>query len=78
MTGRRRGAVRVAGASIPEGDQRALGRTSFQRRVGFSPGGVSLQDDELEAYLRYVADLSRTGTADRPRTRGFANIQRAR
>ena len=65
-------------APFPEGDQRALGRKSFARRVGFSPGGVSLQDDELEAYLRYVADISRTGRADQPRARGFANVQRHR
>lgn len=65
----------IVGPGRGRGDQRTLGRKSFQRRAGFSPGGVSLQDDEMEAYLRYIADVGR-GVEPTPRARGFAGVRR--
>lgn len=57
------------------GDQRTLGRRAYKPRAGFSPGGVSIQDDDLGDWLKYVADVSRTGEGT-PRTRGFQGVRR--
>lgn len=60
---------------LASGDQRALGRRAYRSRAGFSPGGMSVQDDEVGAMLKYLADVGRTGEGT-PRARGFAGIQR--
>lgn len=62
---------------MPTGDQRAMGRKAFQPRAGFSPGGFSAQNDDTGDMLRYLADVSRTGSGT-PRKTGFAGVQRRR
>lgn len=63
---------------LAAGDQRTMGRASYARRAGNSIGGVSLQDDETEAMLRYLAEVGRLGDDATPRARGFAHVRRAR
>lgn len=55
-------------------DQRSLDRAFFNRAKGFSPGGASMDPEEI-AWLKYIADVGRD-VPPVPRARGFAGIGR--
>lgn len=67
--------VPFQGGQMAPGDQRAMGRRLFKGRAGFSPGGFSIQNDDQGEMLRYLADISRTGTGVPP-GRGFGRVRR--
>jgi hypothetical protein len=56
-------------------DQRTRGREAYRLRAG--TGLMSVQDDEEGAWLKYLAELTRTGQAT-PRTEGFQRVRRGR
>lgn len=57
------------GGAPPRGDQRALGRKVF------AGGGPISRDPEEVAWLKYLADIARTGEGT-PRARGFRSVER--
>lgn len=66
----------ITGGIPAPNDQRNLGRRAYQGRAGFSPGGFSIQNDDLGNFLRYVGEISRTGTGYPPSTSGFKGVIR--
>lgn len=64
----------MRGGDLAAGDQRSLDRNFFKRAKGFSPGGASMDPEEI-AWLKYIADVGR-GVPPVPRARGFAGIGR--